>query len=117
MRSGRRRVRNRSKRPWITAAFGIEDVGRGVEAPHVSGRAGVGFELAPQLEHQNGHLVSLFWSVGAEQLGCETSAGEWTTGRVEPVDGMRPIWGYVLALVIGTIVVAAVPWISIGFLK
>jgi tripartite ATP-independent transporter DctM subunit len=38
-------------------------------------------------------------------------------GRVEPVDGMRPIWGYMLALVIGTIVVAAVPWISIGFLK
>jgi tripartite ATP-independent transporter DctM subunit len=38
-------------------------------------------------------------------------------GRVEPADGMRPIWGYILALVIGTIVVAAVPWISIGFLK
>jgi len=38
-------------------------------------------------------------------------------GRVEPADGMRPIWGYMLALVSGTIVVAAVPWISIGFLK
>jgi tripartite ATP-independent transporter DctM subunit len=38
-------------------------------------------------------------------------------GRVEPADGMRSIWGYMLALVIGTIVVAAVPWISIGFLK
>ena len=38
-------------------------------------------------------------------------------GRVEPADGMRPIWGYLLALIIGTIVVAAVPWISIGFLK
>jgi tripartite ATP-independent transporter DctM subunit len=38
-------------------------------------------------------------------------------GRVDPADGMRPIWGYMLALVIGTIVVAAVPWISIGFLK
>jgi tripartite ATP-independent transporter DctM subunit len=37
-------------------------------------------------------------------------------GRVEPVAGMRPIWGYLLALVIGTIIVAAVPWISIGFL-
>jgi hypothetical protein len=29
---------------------------------------------------------------------------------------MRPICGYLLALVIGTIIVAAVPWISIGFL-
>src|SRR6201987_2681299 len=38
-------------------------------------------------------------------------------GRVEPVAGMRPIMGYMLALVIGTIIVAAVPWISIGFLE
>jgi hypothetical protein len=30
---------------------------------------------------------------------------------------MRPILGYLLALVIGTIIVAAVPWISIGFLE
>jgi tripartite ATP-independent transporter DctM subunit len=38
-------------------------------------------------------------------------------GRVEPAAGMRPIWGYLLALVLGTIIVAAVPWISIGFLR
>jgi tripartite ATP-independent transporter DctM subunit len=38
-------------------------------------------------------------------------------GRVEPADGMRPIWAYMLALVIGTVIVAAVPWISIGFLR
>ncbi len=38
-------------------------------------------------------------------------------GRVEPADGMRPIWAYMLVLVIGTIIVAAVPWISVGFLK
>jgi TRAP-type C4-dicarboxylate transport system permease large subunit len=38
-------------------------------------------------------------------------------GRVEPVEGMRPIWAYMLALVLGTAIVAAVPWISIGFLK
>jgi hypothetical protein len=30
---------------------------------------------------------------------------------------MRPIWGYMLALFLGTVLVAAVPWISIGFLK
>ena len=29
---------------------------------------------------------------------------------------MLPIIGYMLALLIGTIIVAAVPWISIGFL-
>jgi tripartite ATP-independent transporter DctM subunit len=38
-------------------------------------------------------------------------------GRVAPADGMRPIWGYMVALVIGTIIVAAVPWLSVGFLK
>jgi tripartite ATP-independent transporter DctM subunit len=38
-------------------------------------------------------------------------------GRVDPAAGMRPIWGYMLALVIGTIIVAAVPWLSVGFLR
>jgi tripartite ATP-independent transporter DctM subunit len=37
-------------------------------------------------------------------------------GRVEPAEGMKPILGYMMALVIGTIIVAAVPWISTGFL-
>jgi tripartite ATP-independent transporter DctM subunit len=37
-------------------------------------------------------------------------------GRASPDEGMKPIVGYLLALVIGLIVVAAVPWISIGFL-
>jgi TRAP-type C4-dicarboxylate transport system permease large subunit len=38
-------------------------------------------------------------------------------GRVDPAEGIRPIWGYMLALFLGTVLVAAVPWISIGFLK
>ena len=37
-------------------------------------------------------------------------------GRVKPAAGMGPIVGYLLALVVGLIVVAAVPWISTGFL-
>jgi tripartite ATP-independent transporter DctM subunit len=36
--------------------------------------------------------------------------------RVHPDQGMGPIVGYMLALLVGTIIVAAVPWISIGFL-
>src|SRR5215217_3701288 len=36
--------------------------------------------------------------------------------RIHPDEGMKPIVGYMLALLIGTIIVAAVPWISIGFL-
>lgn len=38
-------------------------------------------------------------------------------GRVEPSEGIKPIWGYMLALLIGTALVAFIPWISIGFLK
>ncbi len=37
-------------------------------------------------------------------------------GRVDPSEGISPIWPYLLALLIGLLVVAAVPWISIGFL-
>ncbi len=37
-------------------------------------------------------------------------------GRVDPAEGVRPIWGYLLALLVGLIIVAVFPWISIGFL-
>ena len=37
-------------------------------------------------------------------------------GRVDPAEGIRPIWGYLLALLVGSIVVAIFPWMSIGFL-
>lgn len=37
-------------------------------------------------------------------------------GRVEPSEGMKPIVGHILALLVGLAVVAALPWISIGFL-
>jgi tripartite ATP-independent transporter DctM subunit len=37
-------------------------------------------------------------------------------GKVKPDEGMGPIVGYLLALAVGLVVVAAVPWISIGFL-
>jgi tripartite ATP-independent transporter DctM subunit len=36
--------------------------------------------------------------------------------RINPDDGLRPIVPYMLALVIGTVIIAAVPWFSIGFL-
>ena len=36
--------------------------------------------------------------------------------RIHPNEGMKPIVGYMIALFVGTVLVAAVPWISIGFL-
>src|SRR3984893_2114116 len=38
-------------------------------------------------------------------------------GRVNPDEGMRPIVGYVMAMLLGLVVVALVTWISIGFIK
>nr|WP_249225728.1 TRAP transporter large permease subunit [Tardiphaga alba] len=37
-------------------------------------------------------------------------------GRVDPAEGIKPILGYLLALLAGLIIVAIFPWISIGFL-
>ncbi|RVU14393.1 TRAP transporter large permease subunit [Methylobacterium oryzihabitans] len=36
--------------------------------------------------------------------------------RIHPDEGIRPIVGYILALLVGLAVVIAIPWISIGFL-
>jgi len=36
--------------------------------------------------------------------------------RVDPSRGLRPIVGYTLALMVGLALVAAVPWLSVGFL-
>ena len=37
-------------------------------------------------------------------------------GRVNPDEGMKPILGYMAGLAVGLIIVAAIPWISTGFL-
>jgi TRAP-type C4-dicarboxylate transport system permease large subunit len=37
-------------------------------------------------------------------------------GQVDPHEGMRPIVGYLVALVVGLLVIAAVPWFSTGLL-
>ena len=42
--------------------------------------------------------------------------GACAVSRIKPDLGMQPIVGYMIALLIGLIVVALVPWISIGFL-
>lgn len=37
-------------------------------------------------------------------------------GGVNPDEGMKPIIGYMVALMVGLVFVAAIPWISIGFI-
>ncbi|WP_439499850.1 TRAP transporter large permease [Bosea sp. (in: a-proteobacteria)] len=43
--------------------------------------------------------------------------GACAISKVNPDEGLKYIWGYMLALLIGLVVVAAVPWFSTGFLK
>ena len=43
--------------------------------------------------------------------------GACAVSKVDPSDGIKHIGGYMLALLIGLILVAAIPWFSIGFLK
>jgi len=37
-------------------------------------------------------------------------------GKISPDAGMRKIWPYLAALALGLLVVAALPWLSTGFL-
>ncbi len=43
--------------------------------------------------------------------------GACAVSKVDPDEGMRHIGGYLIALVLGLLLVAAVPWLSTGFLK
>ncbi|MFC0386501.1 TRAP transporter large permease [Muricoccus vinaceus] len=42
--------------------------------------------------------------------------GACATSKVNPDEGLRHIWGYMAALLVGLVIVAAIPWFSIGFL-
>ncbi|MEJ8850522.1 TRAP transporter large permease subunit [Variovorax rhizosphaerae] len=37
--------------------------------------------------------------------------------RISPSEGLKPIAGYMLALTVGTVLIALIPWLSIGFLR
>lgn len=43
--------------------------------------------------------------------------GACAISKIHPDEGLKHIWGYVAALLVGLVIVAAVPWISIGFLR
>jgi tripartite ATP-independent transporter DctM subunit len=43
--------------------------------------------------------------------------GACAISKISPDEGLKQIWGYVAALLFGLAVVAAVPWLSTGFLK
>lgn len=78
------------------------------------------FPIARQLHiHEVHYAMVVVLSMGLGLFAPPLGVGYYAAcaiGRVNPDEGMRPIMGYLLTLLIGTIIVAAVPWISIGFL-
>ncbi len=78
------------------------------------------FPIARQLGINDVHyamvvVLSMGLGLFAPPLGVGYYAA-CAIGHVNPDVGIRPIVGYMIALLIGVIVVAAVPWISVGFL-
>jgi tripartite ATP-independent transporter DctM subunit len=78
------------------------------------------FPVARQLGINEVHysmVVILSMGIGlfAPPLGVGYYAA-CAIGKVNPDEGVKPIIGYLIALVIGTLIVAFVPWISTGFL-
>ncbi len=78
------------------------------------------FPIARQLGiHEVHYAMVVVLSMGLGLFAPPLGVGYYAAcaiGRVHPDKGIRPIVGYMFALLIGTIAVAAIPWLSIGFL-
>jgi tripartite ATP-independent transporter DctM subunit len=78
------------------------------------------FPIARQLGiHDVHYAMVVILSMGLGLFAPPLGVGYYAAcaiGRVSPDEGIRPIVGYLVALLIGTVIVAFVPWISIGFL-
>ena len=67
----------------------------------------------------DGWVMVVVLSMGLGLFALPFGGGYYAAGaigRVNPDEGIGPIVGTMIALLIGTIIVAAVGWISIGFL-
>jgi len=78
------------------------------------------FPVARQLGvHDVHYAMVVVLSMGLGLFAPPLGVGYYAAcaiGRVNPDEGIRPIMGYLLALLIGTVIVAVFPWISVGFL-
>lgn len=76
----------------------------------------VGAYIQREIERFNLHPFEAIWDNGFRQInsGAKPIA---KPEDLDPEEGLRPIGGYLAALLVGAAIVAAIPWISIGFLK
>ena len=79
------------------------------------------FPIARELHiHEVHYAMVVILAMGIGLFAPPLGVGYYAAcaiGRVSPDAGMKRIWPYMAALVVGLLVVAAVPWFSIGFLK
>jgi TRAP-type C4-dicarboxylate transport system permease large subunit len=78
------------------------------------------FPIAHQVGvHEVHYAMVVILAMGIGLFAPQFGVGYYAAcaiGRVNPDEGMKPILGYMAGLAVGLIVVAAVPWISTGFL-
>ncbi|MBV9591079.1 MAG: TRAP transporter large permease subunit [Hyphomicrobiales bacterium] len=69
--------------------------------------------------HEVHYAMVVILAMGIGLFAPPFGVGYYTAcaiGRIDPAEGLRAIWPYMLALLIGLALVAAIPWISVGFL-
>ena len=78
------------------------------------------FPIARQMGiHEVHYSIVVILAMGIGLFAPPFGVGFFTAcaiGNVDPDDAVSRVWPYLGALLIGTIIVAAVPWLSIGFL-
>ncbi|CAN5437557.1 TRAP transporter large permease subunit [soil metagenome] len=78
------------------------------------------FPIARQLGiHEVHYSMVVVLSMGLGLFAPPMGVGYYAAcaiGRVHPDEGIRPLVAYMVAMLLGTMLVAAVPWLSIGFL-
>lgn len=79
------------------------------------------FPIARQLGiHDVHYSIVVIFAMGIGLFAPPFGVGYYgacAIGKVNPSEGMRYIWGYVVALFVGLMLVTFIPWISIGFIN
>lgn len=78
------------------------------------------FPVAKQIGvHEVHYAMVIILSMGIGLFAPPFGVGYYSAcavGRIDPAEGIKPLIGYLVALLIGVIIIAVVPWFSIGFL-
>ena len=78
------------------------------------------FPVADQVGvHEVQYAMVIILSMGIGLFAPPFGVGYYSAcavGRIDPSEGIKPLMGYLVALVLGVALIALVPWFSIGFL-